>query len=62
MSYCKVSDVRQGRARESRMSKQDRLDRVIAENPGLGYRDLRDLLMEHGATGTRAGELAAGRD
>lgn len=39
-----------------------KLDRVVMQNPGLSYRDLRDLLMEHGATGTVAGELAAGRD
>jgi hypothetical protein len=37
------------------------LDKILTENPDLSYRDARDLLMEYGADGQTAGELADGR-
>jgi len=44
------------------MSTQDKeIARVLADNPGLDYRDLRDLLMEYGVDGIEAGRLAEGR-
>jgi hypothetical protein len=35
---------------------------ILAQNPGLSYRDARDLAVEYGADGITAGELAAGRE
>jgi hypothetical protein len=37
------------------------LAKVLAQNPGLDYRDTRDLMMEYGADGITAGKLAEGR-
>lgn len=39
-----------------------KLTRIAAQNPGLSYRDLRDLLMEHGADGDTAGRIAQDRE
>jgi hypothetical protein len=39
-----------------------KMGKLLADNPELSYRDTRDLLMEHGADGWTAGELAAGRE
>jgi hypothetical protein len=36
-------------------------EKLLAQNPGLSYRDMRDLLMEYGVDGITAGELAEGR-
>jgi hypothetical protein len=35
--------------------------KILRENLSLNYRDTRDLLMEYGADGQAAGELAEGR-
>lgn len=39
-----------------------KLDKIAAQNPGLGYRDLRDLLIEYGADSDTATAMAEGRD
>lgn len=36
-------------------------DMLLAANPELSYRDMRDLLMEYGFDGITAGRLASGR-
>lgn len=35
--------------------------KLLAGNPDMDYRDMRDLLMEYGTDGITAGELAEGR-
>jgi hypothetical protein len=35
--------------------------KVLAAKPDLDYRDARDLAIEHGADGVKAGRLALGR-
>ena len=38
-----------------------KLTRTAAKNPDLSYRDLADLLMEHGADSNTARRMALGR-
>ena len=38
-----------------------RAGNLLASNPDLNYRDMRDLLMEYGVDGRTAGSLAEGR-
>lgn len=38
-----------------------KIEKLLADNPELDYRDARDLLMEYGVEGITAGRMAEGR-
>lgn len=38
-----------------------KMDQLLAANPGLSQRDMRDLLMEYGADGVTASQLTEDR-